>query len=63
MSNFNDMLFHIRSSLEQECAERSLDNKNDVDAVMEVVSRELQKHYSKHINNVYRALTEVGGLR
>ena len=58
-----EILTEIRDTLFKECESRALDNANDLDAVMEVITRVIQKHYNKNLTAVYKAMTHHGGQR
>ena len=56
MNNFDVMIDEIRDRLFKECESCALDNADDLEAVMEVITRVAQKHYNKTLTAVYQSV-------
>ena len=54
MNPTEEVINEIRDRLFKECESRTLDNANDLDAVMEVITRVIQKHYNKTLTSAYQ---------
>ena len=61
MNPTEEVINEIRDRLFKECESRALDNADDLEAVMEVITRVAQKHYNKTLTAVYKAMTHHGG--
>ena len=54
MNNFDVMIDEIRDRLFKECESCALDNADDLEAVMKVITRVVQKHYNKTLTSAYQ---------
>ena len=52
MNPTEEVISEIRDRLFKECESRALDNANDLDAVMKVITRVIHKHYNKNLTAV-----------
>tara|TARA_R100000008_G_C3546327_1_gene147768 strand:- start:93 stop:278 length:186 start_codon:yes stop_codon:yes gene_type:complete len=54
MNNFDVMIDEIRDRLFKECESCALDNADDLEAVMKVITRVIQEHYNKTLTSAYQ---------
>ena len=54
MNPTEEVINEIRDRLFKECESCALDNADDLEAVMKVITRVVQKHYNKTLTSAYQ---------